>query len=193
MRPVHPSAAPTPVRIGAQLRSSRLAQGITLAQLAQATGLTRGFLSRIERDETMPSVPTLVQICQALSLPLGELFAEPDIQRVALTEAPRINMGGTGADERLVTPRSEDRVQLIRSSLAPGASGGEELYTVNCAVESLHLVSGSLELAFPDRRMRLDAGDTLTFPGRTPHSWRAGASGAEAVWVLVPAAWSGSS
>ncbi|PRI10586.1 helix-turn-helix domain-containing protein [Leucobacter massiliensis] len=193
MRPVHPSAAPTPVRIGAQLRSSRLAQGITLAQLAQATGLTRGFLSRIERDETMPSVPTLVQICQALSLPLGELFAEPDIQRVALTEAPRINMGGTGADERLVTPRSEDRVQLIRSSLAPGASGGEELYTVNCAVESLHLVSGSLELAFPDRWMRLDAGDTLTFPGRTPHSWRAGASGAEAVWVLVPAAWSGSS
>ncbi|WP_449283780.1 helix-turn-helix domain-containing protein [Leucobacter sp.] len=192
MRPVHPTAGDEPVRIGAQLRSSRLTQGLTLEQLARATGLTKGFLSRIERDETMPSVPTLVQICQALSLAIGSLFAEPDIQRVALPEAPRINMGGTGADERLVTPRTEDRVQVLRSSLSPHANGGSALYTVNCSVESLHIVSGEIELVFADRQMTLGEGDTVTFPGRTPHTWRTGAAGAEAVWVLVPAAWSGS-
>lgn len=192
MRPIHPTAETADVRIGAKLRSSRLAQGLTLERLGAATGLTKGFISRIERDDTMPSVPTLVQLCQALSLPIGALFEEPDIQRVALETAPRINMGGHGADERLVTPRSEDRLQLLRSSLAPHSGGGDALYTVNCSVESLHLVSGSLTIRFSDRQETLSPGDTVTFPGRTPHTWSAGAEGAEAVWVLVPAAWSGS-
>ena len=192
MRPIHPTAADTPVLIGAQLRSTRRAQGLTLEQLAQATGLTKGFLSRIERDETMPSVPTLVQICQALSLPIGSLFEEPDTQLIKRADAPRINMGGIGADERLVTPRSEGAVQMLRSTLSPHANGGDALYTVNCEVEALHVVSGSVEVVFADRRVPLTADDTLTFPGRTPHTWTTGSEGAEVVWVLVPAAWSGS-
>ncbi|MFC7766002.1 cupin domain-containing protein [Leucobacter soli] len=101
-------------------------------------------------------------------------------------------MGGIGADERLVTPRSESRFQLLRSSLEPGASGGDALYTVNSAVESVHVVSGVLEVTLHDRRVSLEPDDTLTFPGQTPHTWRAGDTGAEVVWVLVPAAWSGS-
>ncbi|MFD5600951.1 helix-turn-helix domain-containing protein [Leucobacter sp. NPDC058333] len=192
MRAIHPTADLDPIRIGAKLRSSRLAQGLTLEQLAQATGLTKGFISRIERNDTMPSVPTLVQLCQALSLPIGNLFEEPELQLISLEAAPAINMGGTGADERLITPRSEDRVQVLRSSLEPNASGGDQLYTVNCNLESLHVVSGELDIQFADRQVSLSPGDTLTFPGRTPHTWRAGAHGAEAVWVLVPAAWSGS-
>lgn len=193
MRPIHLNAGDDPVRIGAKLRSSRAAQGLTLEQLAQAAGLTKGFMSRVERDETMPSIPTLVQICHALSLPIGNLFEEPDVQHVALADAPRINMGGIGADERLVTPRAEERVQLLRSTVEPHASGGDELYTISCDVESLHLISGSVTLIFSDRETGLAPGDTLTFPGRTPHTWRAGAAGAEMMWVLVPAAWSGSS
>ncbi|WP_125100455.1 helix-turn-helix domain-containing protein [Leucobacter chromiireducens] len=192
MRAIHLSAGDDPVRIGAKLRSSRVAQGLTLEQLAQASGLTKGFISRIERDDTMPSVPALVQICHALSLPIGTLFEEPDVQHVALAAAPRINMGGIGTEERLVTPRSEERVQLLRSSVAPHGSGGDDLYTVSCAVESLHLISGSVEVQFTGRVAELSPGDTLTFPGLTPHTWRAGAEGAELLWVLVPAAWSGS-
>ncbi|MBL3699642.1 helix-turn-helix domain-containing protein [Leucobacter luti] len=193
MRAIHLSAGDDPVRIGAKLRASRAAQGLTLEQLAQASGLTKGFLSRIERDDTMPSVPTLVQICHALSLPVGALFEEPDVQHIALADAPRINMGGLGTDERLVTPRAEERVQLLRSTVEPHGSGGDELYTVSCTVESLHLISGEVTVRFADRETQLAAGDTLTFPGLTPHTWRAGAAGAELVWVLVPAAWSGSS
>lgn len=192
MRPVHPTAAAAPVRIGAKLRASRLAQGLTIEQLARAADLTKGFVSRVERDETMPSVPTLVQLCQALSMPIGQLFEEPDVQLIPLAAAPAINMGGTGADERLVTPRSEDRVQVLRSAIGPGASGGDALYTVNCSVETLHVITGELEVVFADRRVPVSAGDSLTFPGRTPHTWHAGTSGAEIMWILVPAAWSGS-
>lgn len=192
MRSIYPHAAGTTVRIGAKLRASREAQGLTLEQLASAADLTKGFISRVERDETMPSVPTLVQLCQALSLPLGALFEEPELQLVHLEAAPRMNMGGTGIDDRLVTPRGMDRVQMLRSSLAPNASGGDGLYTVNCEVESIHVIAGTIEVLLTDRRVMIHENDTLTLPGRTPHTWRAGPKGAEAVWVLVPAAWSGS-
>lgn len=192
MRAVNPEAGSGDIRIGAQLRACRLAQNLTLEQLAEATGVTRGFLSRLERDATSPSLATLLQICEALSISIGSLFEPPEVQRIALDDAPRINMGGQGALERQVTPRSESRVQLIRSSLAPNASGGEALYTVNCDLEVLHVVAGSLYLRLSDREERLVAGDTLTFPGRSPHTWTTGADGAEVLWALIPAAWSGS-
>lgn len=193
MRPVHPDATAGTVRIGAQLRATRLSQHLTLEQLASATGLTKGFLSRIERDDTMPSVPTLVQLCQVLSLPVGALFEEPDIQRISLATAPRINMGGTRADERLITPRAAREVQVIHSSLAAHASGGQEPYTVSCEREVLHVILGKLTVSFASHEEHLTAGDTLTFPGQTPHTWRTHDSGAEVIWVLAPAAWSGSS
>ena len=101
--------------IGAKLRSTRIAQGITLAQVAERPGCSKGFLSRVERDETSPSVATLVQLCQVLSLPVGALFAEPEVQHIAYADAPRINLGGFGADELLMSPRGEQRVQLLRS------------------------------------------------------------------------------
>lgn len=192
MRPVHPTAGEGTVQIGAKLRASRLSQRLTLEQLAIATGLTKGFISRVERDDTTPSVPTLVQLCQALSLSIGSLFEEPEIQHVALADAPRINMGGKRVDERLVTPRSVDEVQVIRSSVEPHATGGEVLYTISCELEVLHVISGRLTLVLVGQEEELHAGDTLTFPGHTPHTWRTGDEGAEVLWTLVPAAWSGS-
>lgn len=193
MRPVNPTAATERIRIGAKLRATRLAQGLTLEQLALAAGVTRGFLSRVERDDTSPSVATLVQICQVLSLPVGSLFEAPEVQRIALADAPRINMGGHDVVEWLITPRGEDRVQVIRSSVEPNGSGGAEPYTIACDIEVLHLLSGSITVHLPGRDEDLSAGDTLTFPGRTPHTWQAHADGAELLWTLIPAAWSGTS
>jgi transcriptional regulator with XRE-family HTH domain len=193
MRPVHPDPSDARIAIGARIRNARTAQGLTLAQVSEASGLTKGFLSRLERDATSPSVATLVQLCQVLSLPLGALFAEPDIQKVSFDEAPFINLGGTGLTERLISPRAESRLQVIRSSMRPGASGGAELYTISSQVELVHVLSGGLTVHFVDRNVALTAGDSLTFPGREPHNWDADpATGAEVAWVIVPASWSGS-
>lgn len=192
MRAINLTPGPPEIHIGAKLRASRLAQSLTLEQLASSAGLTKGFISRVERDETMPSVPSLVQLCQALSLPFAALFEEPEVHHVELETAPHINMGGTGSVERLLTPRSEESVQLLRSTVVPNGSGGTELYTVNCNIESVHLLRGSLVVQFANRDVELAEGDTITFPGSTPHTWHAGAAGAEIMWILAPAAWSGS-
>lgn len=194
MRPIHPAPSAERVPLGARLRASRRSQGLTIEQLANAAKLTKGFISRVERDETSPSVATLLMICQVLSLPVGSLFEETEAEVIELQNAPLINMGGIGAIERLLTPRGESRVQLLRSSVAPGADGGAQLYTINCDIEVVHLISGELELRFPDRGVTLRAGDTLTFRGIEPHSWSNRAdTPAEVLWTLVPAAWSGAS
>lgn len=193
MRPVHPEASALPFRIGARLRETRKAQGLTIEQVAESSGVTKGFVSRVERDATSPSVATLLTLCQVLSIPIGSLFESANAELVTLAEAPRINMGGSGAVERLVTPRDQSKVQVLRSSLEAGADGGAELYTISCDVEVLHVISGVLNVLFGDRVVRLQAGDTLTFSGKEPHTWRnSGDTGCEVLWTLVPAAWSGS-
>lgn len=194
MRSLHPSPSPAPLRLGARLRASRQAQSLTIEQVATATGLSRGFVSRVERDETSPSVTTLVALCQVLSLPVGSLFEEVAAEVIHLEDAPLVNLGGHGVTERMVTPRSQSRMQVLRSHLEQGSDGGAELYTINCDVEALHVIEGTVRVVFAARTETLGPGDTLTFAGQEPHTWQnVGDTAAEIVWTIVPAAWSGSS
>ncbi|MEU6523925.1 helix-turn-helix domain-containing protein [Streptomyces sp. NPDC046924] len=193
MKALHPKPSALPVRVGARLRACRQAQGLTIEQVAAATSLTRGFISRVERDETSPSVATLVTLCQVLSLPVGSLFEDADTEVIRLGDAPQINMGGRGVLDRMVTPRGQSKVQVLRSHLDAGANGGDDLYTINCDVEVIHVIAGEVTVLFTGRTETLTAGDTLTFPGREPHNWRnSGDSVAEVLWTFVPAPWSGS-
>ena len=182
--PVEPSSAA--LAIGSRIRAARQSQRLTIDQVAESTGLTKGFLSRVERDLTSPSVASLVTLCQVLSLEVGALFTQPDTHVVRLAEAPKISLGGKGIVEQLLTARSERRLQVIRAVIAPHGEGESELYAVDCEVEVLHVISGRFVLVFANERFELDAGDTVTFPGREPHSW-VNPTDNEAVvtWTLV--------
>ncbi|WP_313812015.1 helix-turn-helix domain-containing protein [Glutamicibacter sp.] len=159
------------INIGARLRGVRQQQRMTIDQVAELSGLTKGFLSRVERDLTSPSVSTLIKLCEVLGIDVGTLFEVPETQLVRLVDAPRVSLGGEGITEQLVTPRGEKRVQVIRAEVAPQGAGEAELYSVDCELEVLHVVSGQFTLVLPDQRWELEAGDTITFPGREPHSW----------------------
>jgi transcriptional regulator with XRE-family HTH domain len=189
MRPLPVAPSHGEVRIGARLRAARTAHGYTLEQLAAVAGLTKGFLSRVERDLTSPSVASLVTLCQVLSIPIGDLFVDPETYLTRRGEGPRISLGGEGIREELLTPRHERRLQIIRAVIKPHGHGESELYAVDCDVDVMHVVSGRITLVFASERYELDAGDTLTFPGREPHTW-ANETDEEAivVWTLVPAA-----
>lgn len=185
--PVEPSAAP--LAIGSRLRAARQSQRLTIEHVAAATGLTKGFLSRVERDLTSPSVASLVTLCQVLSISIGELFALPEIHLLRSGEGPRISLGGEGIVERLLTARSERRVQILHATIAPFGRGESELYAVDCDLDVLHVVSGELTLIMAQESFDLKAGDTLSFPGREPHTWENRfATPVQALFVLVPAA-----
>lgn len=193
MRPL-PVSPTHEVRIGSRLRAARKAHGYTLDQLASASRLTKGFLSRVERDETSPSVASLLTLCEVMSIDVGSLFSAPDVALVRRNDAPAINLGGTGVTEQLMTPRGQAKLQIVHSSIEPAGSGGSDLYTINCEIEVVYVLKGTVEMVFSDRTQKLSAGDALTFSGGEPHTWvnPSSSRGAEVVWVLVPAPWSGS-
>jgi glyoxylate utilization-related uncharacterized protein len=56
-----------------------------------------------------------------------------------------------------------------------------------------HVLSGAITVTFENETRALAAGDTVTFSGREPHTWRNASEGpSEVLWVIAPAPWSGS-
>lgn len=185
--PVEPSNVP--LAIGSRIRAARQSQRLTIEQVAEATGLTKGFLSRVERDLTSPSVASLVTLCQVLSVSIGDLFAVPETHLTRRNHGPKISLGGEGIVERLLTARSERRLQIIQAVIEPGGRGESELYAVDCDVDVLHVIKGRIQLILSNDKYELEAGDTLSFPGREPHTWvNPTDEEVEVLWVLVPAA-----
>ncbi len=191
VKPVPLSPSNHGLRIGPRLRDARLRQGLTIDQVGTRTNLTKGFISRIERDLTSPSVSTLVTLCEVLSLPVGELFETAKTAVVRRVDAPQVFLTGSGADEHLLTPRGQGRLQLIRSVIEPGGTSGPDLYTLNCELEVVHVLKGRLEVQFSRHTERLAVGDAMTFSGREPHTWTNPdrSRPAEVIWVVAPAPW----
>src|SRR4051794_13610166 len=176
------------VQIGTRLRTARKLQGLTLEQVAHSAGLTKGFVSRLERDDVSPSVASLVSVCDVLGLRVGDLFDPPRTAVIRRGEGRLINFGGEGAVERLVTPGTQSAVEVIHSVIEPGGNGGEQLYALACDAECAYVLSGTVEVVFEDHRERLSTGDAMTFPGSAPHTWRNPTSRpCEVLWILAPA------
>ena len=63
-------------RIGEKIRIGRKSKGLTLAQMAERTGLSVGFLSQIELGKNSASVETLYRIARALDTDPGTFFQD---------------------------------------------------------------------------------------------------------------------
>lgn len=70
------SASELQRRIGERIRESRKTKSLTLAQMAERTGLSVGFLSQIELGKNSASVETLYRIARALGMLPGEFFRD---------------------------------------------------------------------------------------------------------------------
>src|ERR671917_2456075 len=115
-----------PPRIGGRLKAARQARRLTLTDVAEASGLTKGFLSKLERDQASASVAALVRVCAALGISPGSLFeAAPGGEAVRAGSYPPIAFGGQGLSEYLLTPSGERRPAALLSQVAPGGGGGE--------------------------------------------------------------------
>ncbi len=179
---------PSSVRIGARLRAARTAQRMTIETVAGKTGLTKGFISRLERDEASPSVASLVAVCEAIDLRVGDLFDPPQTAVVRAGEGRPIAFGTTGVTELLLTPGTQQQLEVIHSVMVGGGQGGQELYSLDCDTEFVYVVDGTLEVVLEDQVVSLGTGDAMTFPGRSPHTWRNGSSDqrCEVIWALSP-------
>ena len=175
--------------IGGRLRATRLARGLTLGQVAAAAGLTEGFVSKLERDQVSPSVASLVSVCEALGLRVGELFEPPTSAIVRSGEGAKINWGGINAREYLLSPGSQAHIEVLHSIVEPKGSGGDELYALDTEIEFVYVLKGQFDIVLGPSTHHLTVGDAMTFRGREPHTWRNPSKTdiAEVLWVLSPA------
>ena len=179
------------VRLGGRLRHAREAARLSLADVAARAGVTASFLSRVERDETSPSVASLVAICDALGLAMAELFAVPRTTLVRRAERPRIADLPKAADvvDTLLTPAGERHVTVLETICAPGGSGGDAPYTLASEAEVCFVLEGRVEVLVGDEAFLLEPGDALTFGAAVPHTWRNASdeAGARILWILAAA------
>jgi transcriptional regulator with XRE-family HTH domain len=175
-------------KVGARVRSLRRERGLTIEQLAAATGLTKGFISQLERDRTAPSLSSIARICDALGVPLSHIF-ERDPAPALVRRSERVPIGGSAATaNHLLSSRDESRFQAIESEIAPGAGAGDELSSLPGEMEFVYVLSGSLELRVGDETHVLREGDAFTYPLSKPHTWRnaSATESARVLWVSVP-------
>lgn len=180
----------TDIRIGTKIREARQRRGLSLEQVATATGLTKGFISQVERDLTSVSVASLVNICNIIGLRIGSLFEPARRDLIRHVDRPPINFGGRGVTEFLLTPASQERIQVIESQIEPGGGSGDEPYSLAGDSEFVHVIRGELQITVHGDTYLLETGDSLTFSPRDPHSWRNPSQEETMVlWVLTPSPW----
>lgn len=173
---------------GRRLREARQQAGLTQAELASKVGVSKGFVSQLENNNSQVSVANLVRICGIVGLDVGSLFESSNVgSLVRHTDRTPINLGGHGVTDHLLSPPDTRGFKFVDAVLEPRAYSGDEHYSFEYDIESVHVRSGQFEIELAGERSLLNAGDTMTFEGRTPRSWRNPSieNSTHVIWVLI--------
>lgn len=165
------AAAETETRVGALIRARRRQLGFTLQQLGDASKLSVGYLSQVERDHATPTLGSLAGIARALGVGLDYFVAQPRAQD-ALTRSetrPKFSISGSSVSyERLGAEFPGNQLSSFILTVPPGYASetvsheGEEL---------IYILEGSITQYLDGQAMIMKAGDSLHYRGNTPHAW----------------------
>ena len=153
--------------VGRHVRRWRTERGLTLAGVAQRSGLNVGYLSQIENDKASPSLGCLASIAYALDVPIGWfLFDEVPAPRVVLADERPVQKGpGRSRIEAVDGGRSRD-VSIVQAVMAPGERTGAHTH----AGDEHHVVlRGSWRLTQGDHVVEAGPGDYIRWDGTLPH------------------------
>ena len=150
-------------QVGPRLNALRLRRGITLAALADATGISKSTLSRLETGGRKPSLELLLPLAQAYRVPLDELVGAPE------TGDPRIRLKPRRVNGRTVVPLTRQPTsQQAWKILIPRTTSTPALKTHD-GYEWLYVLAGRMRLVLGERDIVLGAGEVVEFDTRTPH------------------------
>jgi len=160
----------SPGLLGTRLRERRRELGLTLKEVADAAGLSVGFISQIERGITTPSLSSLVGVSRVLEMHISDFLAQPrgTASLTRQTERPHYAIGGNSLTyERLSASFPGNVLRSVIIHEPPGhrsepiAHEGEEIFFI---------LDGALTVEVEGERTILDVGDSIHFPSRRTHS-----------------------
>lgn len=165
------------VAIGREVRAFRKQQNMTVADLAKASGLSIGMLSKIENGNTSPSLTTLQTLSHVLSVPLTGFLRRFEEKRGAVH-----TQSGRGVEMEREGTRSGHQYQLL-GHIGSNASGVVvEPYLITLTetsdvfptfqhegIETIYMLEGELGYRHGTEVYTLKPGDTLFFDADAPH------------------------
>lgn len=150
--------------IAHRLKALREGADLSLAALAELSGVSRSNISLIERGESSPTATVLDKLASALGVTLASLFAQDDgdaaspLSRAA--EQPVWTDPVTGYVRRNLSPRVGSRIQLVEVVFPAGQRVAFETSTENIQ-QQVWIVEGAMEITAGDQTWQLATGDCL--------------------------------
>jgi transcriptional regulator with XRE-family HTH domain len=173
--------------LGQNLRALRKAKALTLAQLGEKAGLSASYLSQLERGVTMPSLPRLTSIAEALGVEVRYFFEkDADSPRTIKANQGKKLRGGPGISVELLSADPFGKaIQPYRMVCAPGAK--QEHRSTYPGEWCGFVLKGELTVTVGAETFVLAAGDSIHYHRHQPHSWRNdGTEECVVIWTVSP-------
>jgi transcriptional regulator with XRE-family HTH domain len=149
--------------VGPRIKRLRTRRGITLTQLAAATGISKSTLSRLEAGQRKPSLELLLPLAQAHQVPLDELVGAPEVGD------PRIRLKPRRRNGRMVFPLTQQPGgPHVWKVIIPPERGEPELRT-HRGYEWLYVLSGRMRLILGEHDITMGPGEVAEFDTSLPH------------------------
>jgi transcriptional regulator with XRE-family HTH domain len=163
--------------IGARIAFQRRQRDMSLEELAEKSGLTKSFLSKLERGLSVPSISTAMALSKSFGLTVGQLMGEQqyDDAICVVRKGDRRSFMRSGSEvgynyEMLAAGKSYKLMEPY--IMRPPLEFQDDRRFEHTGQEFLFVLSGSLEVEFAGKLIRLDAGDAVYFDSNIPHRTR---------------------
>ncbi|MDQ0201354.1 transcriptional regulator with XRE-family HTH domain [Neobacillus ginsengisoli] len=167
--------------IGSKIRSIRKRKKVTIAQMCEGTGLSKGFISNVENNNTSPSINTLQTIASFLEVPLPYLLLEKKQHMRFVRKNERSN--STFNNLKIEHISSKGGLRMMSVEFPPGASIGEAHAHEG---EECHLVlEGTVLAEQGEDSIILEEGDSFSWNASVPHSVKNIGDGKAVVLISV--------
>ncbi|MEN2767402.1 helix-turn-helix domain-containing protein [Ornithinibacillus xuwenensis] len=160
--------------IGKKVKEMRLRKKLTQQQVADASGVSKSMLSKIENGQTASAIATLSKISETLEVPLSWLLDERMEQDLVLlpkdSRRARIGDENMGYSYELLANRSTlTGIEPTIVHVTPkNLNLREESYT-HSQDEFIYVLEGSIYLFYDGKKYFMEKGDSACFQGSKPH------------------------
>lgn len=160
--------------IGKRIRRFRKERKITLDQLAEITGFSKGYLSKVEKSDKAPPVSTLGNIARALNVTISALLDEESQRRtfclVRKNERPFVTRDGTafGYAYEAMAYKYPNRLMEPFILTLPLNPKKRTIYQHE-GEEILFVIQGTMRFFYDSEEYIVNEGDCLYFDSGRPH------------------------
>lgn len=151
--------------IGQRVHALREAADLSLAALAERSGVSRSNISLIERGESSATATVLDKLSAALGVTVASLFERSDdapspVSRFA--DQPVWTDPGSGYVRRNLSPPLPAPLQLVEVTFPPGQRVAYETAARDVDVQQqVWIIAGTMVVTVGDTQWTLAAGDCL--------------------------------